>query len=429
MPLDVVLTVCPLSIVPDGEEFLVGDPARSEYVLLPEIGIRVIGLLQAGHTVGSAAAEIGADVDVPDFVTSLIELGFVSPTPAPQAKNGVARRHRATRRIRPGLVRPLFGRVAWTLYAGCAALVVAIFATQPELAPRSGDIFFLPSPLVSVACVTLLTFLLACIHEGCHWAAARAEGLDARITVSRRLYFLAFETDLSQLWSIPRHRRYSALLAGMAFDSVVLCGVLLLQLSDAKGWWHLESGTTRLLAAIAFVELAAIVAQFCVFMRTDLYAVLITATGCVNLWRVNQLRLTNKLRRLSAEERHELDTAHPRDLAVARWYIWLYAAGLSLAIGFFFVYYLPATAHLVSWLAQVVLAAQVSTLEFWGALFFAVIVLSPYVLTLAVATREVVRSGRHNSWVRQKLDSGLFCEPQKLERGPDPASISQQAAG
>ena len=134
-------------------------------------------LLQAGHTVGSAAAEIGADVDVPDFVTSLIELGFVSPTPAPRAENGVARpMHRAARRIRPGLVRPLFGRVAWTLYAGCAALVVAIFATQPGLVPRSGDIFFLPSPLVSVACVTLLTFLLACIHEVCHWAAARAEG-------------------------------------------------------------------------------------------------------------------------------------------------------------------------------------------------------------------------------------------------------------
>jgi putative peptide zinc metalloprotease protein len=392
VPLDVVPTVCPLSIVPDGEEFLVGDPARSEYVLLPELGIRVIRLLQAGHTVGEAAAEIGADVDVPDFVASLIELGFVSPTPAPQAENDVARPvHRAAQRIRPGLVRPLFGRVAWTLYAGCAALVMAIFATQPELVPRSGDIFFLPSPLVSVACVTLLTFLLACIHECCHWAAARAEGLDARMTVSRRLYLLAFETDLSQLWSVPRHRRYSALLAGMAFDSVVLCGALLLQLSDAKGWWQLESGTTRLLAAIAFVELGAIVVQFCVFMRTDLYAVLITATGCVNLWRVNQLRLTSKLRRLSAEEWHELNTAHPQDLAVARWYVWLYAAGLALAIGFFFVYYLPATAHLVSWLAQVVLVAEVSTVEFWGALLFALIVLSPYALTLAVTTREVVR--------------------------------------
>ena len=47
---------------------------------------------------------------------------------------------------------------------------------------------------------------------------------------------------------------------------------------------------------------------------------------------------------------------------------------------FLLVYFLPATVYLVSWLAQVVLAAQVSTLEFWAALLFAVIVLSPYVL-------------------------------------------------
>jgi len=386
------MTVCPLSIVPDGEELLVGDPARSEYVLLPEIGVRVIRLLQAGHTVGAVADEIGPDVDVPDFVTSLIELGFVSPTPARQVEPGPVQSVRRTaRRIRPGLVRPLFGRVAWTLYAGRAALVVAVFATRPELIPGPDDIFFLPSPLVSVTCVTLLTYLLACIHEGCHWAAARAEGLDAHITVSRRLYFLAFETDLSQLWSVPRHRRYSALLAGMAFDSMMLCGALVLQVGFAKGWWHLEDGTIRLLAAFAFVEVAAIAAQFCVFMRTDLYAVLITATGCVNLWRVNQLRLTSKLRRLSSEERHELNTAHPRDLAVARWYVWLYIAGLLLAIGFFFVSFLPATVYLVGWLAYVVLAARVSTLEFWAALLFAVIVLSPYVLTLAVTAREFVR--------------------------------------
>src|SRR5438046_1294102 len=83
--------------------------------------------------------------------------------------------------VPPGLVRPLFGRAAWGVYAGCAALAVGILATQPNLIPTSRDIFFLPSPLASVACLTLLTYVLALIHEAWHWAAARAEGLDARI--------------------------------------------------------------------------------------------------------------------------------------------------------------------------------------------------------------------------------------------------------
>ena len=64
-----------------------------------------------------------------------IELGFVSLTPAHQVEPDLVQ---PMRRIRPGLVRPLFGRVAGTLYAGCAALVVAIFATRAGAYPKVG---------------------------------------------------------------------------------------------------------------------------------------------------------------------------------------------------------------------------------------------------------------------------------------------------
>lgn len=390
-PLDAV-KVRPLSIVPEGEEFLVGDPERLEYVLLPEVGVRVIRLLQAGSTVSAAAAAIGADVDVPDFVATLAELGFVSPARAAHGEeNPVPSGRRGMRRVPPRVVRPLFGRPAWGVYAGCAALAGAILTTQRNLIPMAQDIFFLPSPLTSVACLTLLMYALALIHEVWHWAAARAEGLDARITVSRRLYFLVLETDLSQLWSLPRRRRYSALLAGMAFDAVVLSDTLVARLGDANGWWHLEHGVIRLLAAVTFIEVTAIAAQFYVFTRTDVYAVLITATGCVNLWRINQLRLLSKVRQLNTEQRRELEEAHSRDVAVARWYAWVYAVGIALACAFFLVYFLPATLQLVGWLTRTVGAARVTTPTFWAALLFAAIVLSPYALTGAIAVRDLLR--------------------------------------
>jgi hypothetical protein len=375
--------------VAEGEEFLVGNPEQGEYVLLPEVGVRVIRLLQAGQTMGSVVAEIGPAVDVPDFVATLLELGFVSLVPSQSAEHQSADPMRPVRRVPPGLVRPLFGQTAWTVYAGCAVLAVAVLGVRPALVPTSQDIFFLPSPLASITCVTLLIYGLAALHEICHWAAARAEGLDARITVSRRLYFLTFETDLSQLWGLPRRRRYGALLAGMAFDVVVLCATLVARLGDVDGWWQLAAGVGQLLAALAFVELAALVAQGYIFARTDLYAVLVTATGCINLWRINQLRLLRLARRLTADQQRELAEAHARDLAVARWYAWVYVAGVALAGGFFLVCYLPATLQLVGWLASVVGAAQVTTLDFWAALLFAVVVLSPHVLTVGVMVRDL----------------------------------------
>ena len=385
VPLDGALVVRPLSVVPEGEEFLVGDPERAEYVLLPAVGVQVIRLLQGGRTVGAVAAEIGAAVDVPDFIVTLLQLGFASPPTAGPAGPTA----RAAWRVPRFLVRPLFGRVAWASYAACAAVAATLLTWRSDLVPRVDDIFFLPSPLASIAGVTLLMYLRASLHEAYHWAAARAEGLDARITISRRLYVLALETDLTRLWSLPRRRRLGPLLAGMASDAVVLCGALVARLGDADSWWHLASGLAPLLAALAFVAFAGLIAQCYVFARTDLYAVLVAATGCVNLWRVNQLHLLARLRQLRPDERQELAEAHPQDLAVARWFAWVYVTGLALAAGFFLVYYVPATVRLVGWLVSTVAAAQVATLEFWAALLFAGVVLSPHALTLVVIIREL----------------------------------------
>ena len=235
---------------------------------------------------------------------------------------------------RPGLVRPLFGRPAWFAYTACAVLVVAIVGVHRDLMPSAQDIFFLPSPLASITCITLLTYLLAIIHELCHWTAARAEGLDARVFISRPAV-------------LPRVRdRPDAALGPAAEPS----------LQRTSGWYGVRrrgvmrrarreagrlerlvaptAGASQWLAALAFVELAALVAQAYVFARTDLYAVLVTATGCINLWRINQLRLLNFVGRLNAVQQRELAEAHGRDLLVARWYAVVYVTDWRWQAGF-----------------------------------------------------------------------------------------------
>ena len=76
------LTVRPLSVVADGEEFVVGDPERNVYVLLPAIGVRAIELLRTGATLGevrTALADAGTpDVEVVDFASSLVDLGLAT---------------------------------------------------------------------------------------------------------------------------------------------------------------------------------------------------------------------------------------------------------------------------------------------------------------------------------------------------------------
>ena len=395
--------VRPLSVVSEGDEFLVGDVERGEFVLLPEVGVQVLRLLQAGKTPAETASAIGPEVDVPDFLTTMEELGFIAPVPDQKREAGLEANSQSPRTS--WLLRALFSRAAWLVYALSGVLTVALIAYRPALFPTYRDIFFLPSPVVSVACVTLLMYVFAALHEVCHWTAARAAGLQSRITVSRRLYFLAFETDLTRLWALPRRQRYGPLVAGMTFDTLVLCLAIVARWAGIEGWWPVPPELDKLLGALAFTQIAALAAQCYVFMRTDVYALLITATGCVNLWRVNQLRLLGVLRPLNASQQHELDAAHSRDLQVARWYSLVYAAGVMLAAAFFVFYFLPATVLLFTSMFETVRAAAVGTLDFWATLLFAAIVLSPRALTAAIILRDgfgYLRRRRRKSGPREQ---------------------------
>jgi hypothetical protein len=63
------------------------------------------------------------------------------------------------------------------------------------------------------------------------------------------------------------------------------------------------------------------------------------------------------LRRLDGAQRRELEQATVRARKVARWFVVVYAAGLLLASGFFFLFYVPALTRLLGWLAETLLAA------------------------------------------------------------------------
>ena len=48
------------------------------------------------------------------------------------------------------------------------------------------------------------------------------------------MYFFVFETDMSQLWGVPRRQRYLPMLAGSAYEGVTLRHVL--TMSSGTHW-------------------------------------------------------------------------------------------------------------------------------------------------------------------------------------------------
>ncbi|ETK32815.1 PqqD family protein [Microbispora sp. ATCC PTA-5024] len=381
--------VRPFTVVPQNGEFLVGTPETGTFFVMPEVGVRVLELLRSGKTLDEVtvqAAELaGTAVDVEDFVASLTDLGLVSSEaedvgpPAPEPPPVLRR---------PPLWHPLMGLPAWLLAGGSVVFCLSSFATRPGLWPTYRDFFFLSTPARSLAALTAITLLIAGAHEVSHWLGARLQGLPARITVTRRFYLLTFETDLTGLWALPRERRIWPLLMGMASDVTLLAIVLAARMADSAGMWHAPPAVAKLLAAVTLTLVYLISGQFYVFARTDLYALLVVATGCYDLARTTSLTLRSRLRMTSAAQRAELEAAHPRDRAVARWYVWCHIGGMTLAATFFVLYFAPTTIRSALWVAGTLSDKNPMALAFWEAAGLGVLILLPRTLGLAVAVRD-----------------------------------------
>ncbi|MCK2214886.1 hypothetical protein MF672_013955 [Actinomadura sp. ATCC 31491] len=385
----------PLSVVPEGEdEVLVGDAATGAFVTIPAVGGVVIEALRRGATVAEAAAEAeefaGQPVNVPSFVATLGELGFLADDDEAQepVRTAPIQARRWMTAVRPEAVRPFFGPVAWACYAACLLYAVAVFVLRPGLLPDpAADAFAFGDTGLSALAWLPFVWFAAAGHECGHWLGARAAGIQTRFGVDRRLWMLVFETDLTQLWTLPRGKRYGPLLAGLAVDSVLLAVLLTGRLLIDTGLWAAPGLVASLLAAWVFIKVMQMLWQCLVFLRTDLYAVLVNALGCRNLWRVKSLMLRRAFGRLTAEQAAELAEATETDLRVGRWFRWVWLAGFAGVVAWFCVLLLPVFAEVLRWTAEG-LAEGPLTAAFWYRLLCAGLLLGPETMALALTVKE-----------------------------------------
>jgi len=182
-------------------------------------------------------------------------------------------------------------------------------------------------------------------HEAFHTLAVRRLGLRSTLGVSTRLYFVVFETRMSELLTLPRHKRYLCYLAGMLLDSLLICGLTLisyvLQGSGVRGL------LARLALALAFPVVIRLLYQFVLFLQTDVYYVFATALGCHDLHAATRVAIFNRLWRLVGRVDRVVDENDwtERDLRVARAYAPLMALGVCVLLSVWVFALFPVAAQ------------------------------------------------------------------------------------
>ncbi|MEV7070281.1 hypothetical protein [Streptomyces sp. NPDC093990] len=322
---------------PDGDEWIVGRRATGRFVALPAVGKQALDLLDEGLTPAEVGARLrdrtGDDIDVPDFVAALVDLGFVAevdgraieqePPPPPTLAW-----------IRPRHVRWLLSPA---VPVAVALLITVALCSRPPVPLDYRTLLWSSHGSAVLALGAAVGWSLLLLHECAHLLTARATGVAGRMRLGTRLQFLVMQTDISGIELAPRRHRLTAYLAGIATN---LTAASLAALAAGA-----TSGTPRrVLAAVALLALLPLPFQLMVFMRTDLYFVLQDLTRCRDLFgdgvAYTRYRARRLLRRTGEADPSLELPAHER--RAVRAYSVVLVLGTTLCLAFFAAVTLPA---------------------------------------------------------------------------------------
>ncbi|SEL16515.1 hypothetical protein [Streptacidiphilus jiangxiensis] len=326
-----------LTFLPEGDEVTVGVPDRDTYVVLPADGAALLRRLAEGSSCAAAAQwyleEYGEPVDVADFVADLDELGFLRAPGEDEGHGGPdeARQDVPVRWRRLG--RAVFSPVGAVLYLALVAAWVAAMVRTPALVPNYHHLFFTRYLSVVMVSMFVAQMPLVLLHEAAHALAGRRLGLHSRLSIGRRLHYLVFLTTLDGLVSVPRRKRFLPILAGVLTDVAVLAALTLVAAVTRRG-----DGSLPLVGAVAlamaYLTVLRLLWQCWFFLQTDVYFLVVTVLGCVDLQTTAKQMLGDRCRALwGRAPRHDPERWHPRDRRVARWYSLMIVAGYGFLLG------------------------------------------------------------------------------------------------
>lgn len=322
----------------DSDDVVVGRPVLGEFVELPKVGADAVLLLGEGLSVAAVEARIAAEqdveLDVAELVEALVDLGFVAEV------NGAALPDPADDRpgshlpwLRAAHVRWLFGRTATAVWCVVVAAAAVTWWREPGLFPSAADFYWTHYVGLAVLAGTVLFSVNLSVHELMHLAAARSYGAPARIGFSTRLHYLVVQTDVTAVWAVARKHRYRVYLAGLRWDAFVVCVCTLL--TAYAGLPPLARG---LLGALALTVLMSMVMQLQVYVRNDLYYVLMEWLRARNLYQDGLAYVRWLWRRRGPDPLADLPARERRGV---RLYAVAMAVGCTAALTSFLLFGLP----------------------------------------------------------------------------------------
>jgi len=353
---DTVVIVEPFTRQPEGEDVIIGVAGRGVFLAVPPVAVELLEYFAAGKSVGEVSdlyqQKYGETLDVEDFLGLLQSKGIVSlesDKAVIKADSGVTESRQKAKPVRyhfqnfpQSLARRIFSRPVLACCFVVIALAIAAMVRDPSLIARASDFFFPRDRALSWIIFTIIAYASILVHEMGHLVAARAVGVSSRMGISNRLWYLVAETDLTGLWGVPKGQRYLPLLAGMLIDTVSSALLILLLFARGQHWLSFSMFMVRLVRAMILSYWLRIVWQFFLFVRTDIYFVIVNFFNCRNLLKDTENYLRNLTARVIPRIKPVDQSGIPAaERKVIRAYAVVWVLGRIMAFGILFAVTVP----------------------------------------------------------------------------------------
>ena len=378
-----------LTAVPDGDGYVIGSPRSPDYLAVPQIGGQVVQWLRAGHDLDRCAelaeTAAGRPVDVVRFVAALADGGLLPDAAEPTENAGPAPvRGRWIGRL-------LFGPAGLLVQLALGLIAVVLLVSTPELRPTFEDGFIVDAPLPAMLLLAAIGTATGLLHEVAHVVAAARFGVRSRLSISRRLFVIVYQTDLTGLWALPRRQRAVPIGAGMTSDAAILGLLLITELLLPADPHPLVPAVIR---ALVLLKVTALLFQFEAFMRTDGYALFALATRSRNLWAVKGAVARAVVNRATADDRRMLAVTNPREVKWAKLYLLLYLPGVVWATWYLVAFGIPSIKRIAELSAGAINADGLFSLTGWTGAAALALCFGPLGWTLWGVARNGGRTAR-----------------------------------
>jgi putative peptide zinc metalloprotease protein len=405
---DAVLTVLPFTQQKEGDQVIIGRLETGVFLAVPPEAVEILTELSRGQSIGTVSdsyqQKYGEVPDLDDFLGLLEAKGIVSSgstnsgaaaiqtAPKPAAKSPKYHFSNLPR----SLAQRIFSKPALFLSAAVVGLAVYLCILHPSLIPRTVDLYFPDYRALSWFILLLASYATLFIHELAHLVAARALGVNSRLGISHRLWYLVAETDLTGLWSVPKEKRYLPMLAGVIVDAVSGSLLLLLVYTAGSDGRLFPPFAIRLMRAMAFTYLMRIAWQCLLYIRTDFYYIIAAFFNCKNLMRDTETYLRNQLSKFFPKIRKVNQSSIPAgERRVIAAYSFLWVGGRIAAVALLCIVTIPLAVRYTRSLGEAFrIGFSANPSNFLDALLLALYFLVPTIAGFILWLRSMMRQQR-----------------------------------